>query len=558
MNTFFTLVKTQLNTNFGISALKYKFTKEKKKLWEPFLIGFAIICGVGPLLSLYTLFMFSFFTVGKSLGQPELVLTVSLLAAQVLVLIFGIFYFLSSFYFSQDLNMLIPLPVKPYEIVGSKFAVVMCNEYLIVLPAFIPPAVIYGFGTGQGLLYWIKAFLVMVTIPAIPLILDALFVMVLMRFVNLRRHKDALAIIGSFIAIAAAIGSNIFFQRMPENGTQYLKSLLENKGLVTEAGRKFPPSIWATRGLADNSLNGIGYFLLFLCVSVLLFVIMLWLANLVFYKGVTAGQEVTRKRKVLSSDEMLKTYGKASNPVLSIFIREWKLLMRTPVYMINGISGAFIGPIILVIMFSAQSKSPDMAEFYSAMKNPEYAMYVALIGLGLILFTGGMNLVASTSISREGSCFWISKMIPVSAEKQILAKFYSGYSISVIGTVVTAVILVAFAGVSIPRTLIVIVIGLLASVPMTALNLLLDLMHPKLVWNNPQEAMKQNMNGLLGMLISMILVGILGAAAGMMIVLSLAEPLIYLVLGAVSVILGFISIKILFAAAKARYSSLEA
>jgi ABC-2 type transport system permease protein len=87
--------------------------------------------------------------------------------------------------------------------------------------------------------------------------------------------------------------------------------------------------------------------------------------------------------------------------------------------MINGISGAFIGPIILVIMFSTQSSSSDLVEFYSVMNNPDYAMYVALIGLGLILFTGGMNLVASTAVSREGKNFWISKMIPVSAERQV-------------------------------------------------------------------------------------------------------------------------------------------
>ena len=169
-----------------------------------------------------------------------------------------------------------------------------------------------------------------------------------------------------------------------------------------------------------------------------------------------------------------------------------------------------------------------------------------------------MNLVASTAVSREGNNFWISKMIPVSAERQVLAKFFSGYVIAALGTAVTAVILVAFAGVSIPRMLIVVIIGLLASVPMTAFNLLLDLMHPKLVWNNPQEAMKQNMNGLLGMVVSLILIGILGAVTGLMIMFALAEPLIYLALAAVCILLGLVSIKILFAAAKARYDNLEA
>jgi uncharacterized membrane protein len=102
------------------------------------------------------------------------------------------------------------------------------------------------------------------------------------------------------------------------------------------------------------------------------------------------------------------------------------------------------------------------------------------------------------------------------------------------------------------------VIGLLASVPLTAFNLLLDLMHPKLVWNNPQEAMKQNMNGLLGMVVSLVLIVVLGAVTGAMIIFQAPEPVVYLVLAAASIILGFAAIKIMFAAAEARYRNLEA
>lgn len=397
----------------------------------------------------------------------------------------------------------------------------------------------------------------MLVIPAIPLILDALFVMLLMRFVNLRRHKDLLAIIGSFFGIAAAIGINVFFQRAPQDSTEYLKRLISNKGFVSEIGRKFPPSIWATQGLADNGLFGLWNFLLFIAVSALLFILMLWLANAVFYKGVIAGQEVTRKRKVLTSEEMAKTYSKEENPVLSIFIREWKLLVRTPVYMINGLSGAVIGPLMLGIIFIMQPQSSDMNEFYKYLHNPDFAIYVSLIGLGFILFTGGMNLVASTSVSREGNNFWIAKMIPVSAEQQVLGKFYSGYIVSVISTVVSDAILITFVGLSIPRAFAVLVIGLLASVSMTAFSLLLDLAHPKLVWNNPQEAMKQNTNGLLGMLISLVVMGILGAATAAMLIFKVPEPVIYLVLAVLSVLLGLLSVKLLFVSAKARYSRLE-
>ena len=46
MKTFLTLVKTGLNVNFGISALKYQLTVERKR-WEPILVGISILIGLG-------------------------------------------------------------------------------------------------------------------------------------------------------------------------------------------------------------------------------------------------------------------------------------------------------------------------------------------------------------------------------------------------------------------------------------------------------------------------------------------------------------------------------
>nr|PZN12036.1 MAG: hypothetical protein DIU64_00970 [Caldicoprobacter oshimai] len=57
MKPFISLPKTSLNVNFGISALRYRFTKEKDRLWEPVLIGLSIILGGGSIISLYTMFL---------------------------------------------------------------------------------------------------------------------------------------------------------------------------------------------------------------------------------------------------------------------------------------------------------------------------------------------------------------------------------------------------------------------------------------------------------------------------------------------------------------------
>ena len=49
MRTFISLLKANLNVHFGISSLKYRFTKEKNRLWEPIAIIIAILVGGGSI-----------------------------------------------------------------------------------------------------------------------------------------------------------------------------------------------------------------------------------------------------------------------------------------------------------------------------------------------------------------------------------------------------------------------------------------------------------------------------------------------------------------------------
>jgi ABC-2 type transport system permease protein len=562
MKPFAAFIKMQLNVNYGVSALKYRFTREKKKLWEPILIAVVIPLALLPMLVLYTLMMTGIFAASSAMqpAQPEVILTIAFLFTQLVILFFGIFYVMGTFYFSQDLEALITLPLKPYEVIGGKFAVVMINEYLTSMPILLPPLIIYGAGTGQGLQYWLKGFLLLLAAPALPLTIASLLVMLLMRVVNFRRYKDLMAIIGGLAAMVLAIGFNMFMQNIPKNGgANFADSFLSsNFDLIELVGKRYPPGIWATRALSENGFGGIGYLLLFLAVCILLFSILLWLSNQVFYRSLLAGQEVRRRKRTADAAQMDKQYGKAGSPVLAIVKREWKLLFRTPIYALNGLTGSVVGPIIVLILFFTNRQDEDSVMLFSMLGKPEAAPYVLLGGLGLMLFTAGMNVVASTSLSREGNTFWITKMIPVSPRQQVTAKLILSYLISAVGVLVTGLVLVLFLGQAPAPVLGISLVGLLGAVPMTALSLLLDIFHPKLIWNSEQEAMKQNMNGVLGMLLSLLVLLVLGLVAFMLMMLEVDLVIVLAAVGAVSVILGVLSILALYGMATGKYRELEA
>jgi len=559
MKMMFSLIKLQLNSSFGISALKYRFTREKRRRWEPVLIGLSIFLGMGTLLAFYTMGMAGLFIAGKGIGQPEIIITLGFLAAQLFILIFGLYYILGTFYFSKDMEALIPLPLKPYQVIGSKFAVVMIYEYMTAFPIILPPIIIYGLGTGRGIIYWIKGLVLILASPAIPLIIGAVFVLILMRIINLRRNKDLLTIITGIASLLVALAFNFLFRNIPDNaGIEYFQGLLESRsGLINAIGQKFPPAIWATMALSRENLPGLLHFFLFIAVSVLMITFMLWLSNIVFYKAFLAGREVSKGKGGVSLNSVSRYFNRARSPVAAILSREWKLLLRTPVYIINGLTGIIIGPFIVIIFAFSRGESEESRLITQMLADPGNALYIMLAGLGLMLFTSGINVAASTAVSREGRNFWIAKMIPVPGRRQITAKFLHGYMVSVIGIIASAIAFAVFPGLSAGKLLFLSVTASICSVSMTALSLLIDLVRPKLTWNSEQEAMKQNLNGALGMLVSFTVIIMLAAAAIIPMVLEWSGWTSFALLLAIAIILDVASLAVLLHIADKKYQELE-
>ncbi|MDP4091778.1 MAG: hypothetical protein Q8920_00280 [Bacillota bacterium] len=559
MSIFWKMIKVSLRVNFGISVLKYRFTREKKKLWEPILIGISALLGLGFFTAMSTLIMIVLYKGASQpqVGSPELVLTFAFLAGQLVIFFFGIFYIISSFYFSKDMNILVPLPLKPYHILGSKFVVVMVNEYLTLIPFLIPAIIIYGCGTSQGIVYWLKALLLFITSPAIPLIIAALFDVVIMRFINLRKSRDLLAIIGGLFGLFLALGINFLAQSIPKNaGMNTLTSFAADKAHIIESiGKNFPPSIWATFSLSKNGFAGIGYLLLFIGVAIVLFLLLLKLADLVFFKAVLAGQESIKKKKAMSREKREALYSQSSSTVRAIFKREWKLLFRTPVFAMNCLAGMLVGPIFAVMPMLA--KNSNMKFLTDIISNKANAMPASLAALGLMLFSASMNMVSSTSVSREGNMFWISKLIPVSAEEQIKGKLIHSILITLIGVIVTGVVLILMFHLSFIRVLVIMILGIIGTVPMSIYGLLIDLSHPKLVWTNPQEAVKSNLNGILGMAASLLIIGILAVVSILIVTSHFQDWFCYLAIGVIMVVISIPGYYGLINTAKRKYFTIE-
>ena len=113
---------------------------------------------------------------------------------------------------------------------------------------------------------------------------------------------------------------------------------------------------------------------------------------------------------------------------------------------------------------------------------------------------GSINGTASSTFSREGAQFWISRVIPVAPREQAAAKFLHSYLVAMLG-VVTAGDRRRGLPASRRRPHLAPAAGLslVAGVLLTAVGMMIDLARPLLDWTNPQKAIKQNLNVLLAL-----------------------------------------------------------
>jgi len=548
------LILLQLKVNFGLSALAWYRRHDRKKFLGSVGIIFLVIFGFGPLFYLYLRIVQAAYVSFLAVRQPQAVLTMGFVAASLLVIVFGIAFVMSAFYFADDLSFLIPLPVRPRDILSAKFAVVLVNNYLTILPFFLPVLWVYGVsGTPEGPLYWLTGLLIFLLLPVVPLVLVTVFIIFFMRATHLSQRRDTLRMAGMLLFLVFILAFNFFISRIPEgHEMEFIQNLIGNReGLVSYIGRVFPPAVAATRALAGEGSEALGGFAAFLGMNVVGLGLLAYLADRFFYQGLIGGQEVTARRQV-SAAVLEKRLSQTGSPQRAIAAREVKILLRTPIYAFNTVLVLILVPISLALPFLAGGGA-GMGEILGLLQSADGHFFSVLGGavfIGMMaLFTPG----ASTSFSREGKQFWLSRIIPVAPAEQVRAKVAYSLFFAAWALPLAVAFSLLVAKWSAAELLLVLVLGMAMSFPAITLSLLIDLLRPYLNWDNPQKAIKQNINVVLAMVAGGGLLALLFLGAQRLHGAGWGDWTIYALLLFLSLLAGYVPYAVLQRIAGERY-----
>lgn len=506
MNNILVLTKVLLKTGKGNN------NDGKSNVKKIILYILLAICFL-PIVFMVVAFTASAAFAFSKIHQEALVLALGLAVSCVIVGFFGIFYVMSTYYFSQDVEQLLPLPLRPYEILLSKFMVVLAYELLTEIFFLAPLLITYGIVIKMGAAYYLYAVIIYFTLPIIPLVIDSLVIMIIMRFTNLGKHKDILKVLAGALGVAFGVGIQIVGNIAGSNSANSKMSMDEilrkTNSLADSVTKIYPSSKIVVNSLINSSnVQGIVNIVLYIAITVLLIYIMRFIGEKFYFKGVIGINQSSSSRKKISEKE-IKASTTQSSSLKSYVFKELKLIIRTPAYFLNCVLINLIMPLFFIGPFlSSRDKISKIINMGNLIADPKMSSIVLTASFAFIVFISAVNPTACTSISREGINLFTTKYMPISYKTQIIGKVLSAVILNVLGIVILIVAAIGVAKIPILECLLILITGILGVLFNAFIGIFIDLNYPKLQWDDEQRAVKQNINVIICMIIGMVVAGL--------------------------------------------------
>jgi ABC-2 type transport system permease protein len=417
-------------------------------------------------------------------------------------MIFGINVIFNEFYFSNDIEYLLPWPLRAHQIVAAKFSATLQGEN--VMQAILVISCIVGYGTAShmGILNWLLSLIGVVTLPILPFAYCGILSILVMGLTRVIRNKDMIQKISvalMFIMVIVLVASIGFLQNMDIDN--YVETLAGgSQPFLVAMGYIFPNVPLFVKMFTEGSVTALlGY----IAVNGLAIGVMLLLAELLYFRGVIGLSSTDGRKKTKGLDALLAK-SRQHSPAVAYFLKEVRILVRTPVFFTNCIAVNFLWPVFVYAMYKIQSRKCTLAELRDlyAAGNLKVQLLFLLGIVGVSVIVTAINSLSSNAISREGKHFSFMKYIPVSYQTQWDVKVFTGILFPAVGILIYFIPACILIRVPLLHILLFTVLSLASITFVSYMGIYIDSIQPKLIWDDELSALRENYNTFFSMAIA--------------------------------------------------------
>ena len=442
-------------------------------------------------------------------GQVELFLKIVFPIMATIFIFQSLLIATSVFFFSKDLEYILPLPIKPIELLIAKFNNLIIIIYIMELLFLVIPLLIYGLIVSNSIIYFLTMILVLIIFPIFLVTVISLIMLCIMQLTKFIKNKDIfqilIVVILSLIVsysegylIKSIFNENIL--RIEINTNNGMENIQLNSEIFNEKLDKFNSYFIIINpciSLLTNFrlTNIIKQLIKLTCVCIITFLIFIFMGKKVYLKNLLKNIAYINKKK--NYKKIINNKYKKESIKKSYIKNEFKKLIKNPTFFTQCIFQyifiLFILLIIINLFIPIILKSFEEQDVISKMGINNFALQSIGMILGIIQIIFTLNNLSISAISREGKNAVIMKYIPVPLYKQFIWKSMPQIIINIIPIMGIAIIIWK----SIPKIpLFYYICGIFIAITLNIINsyimLIIDLKKPNLEWINDTSSIKDN------------------------------------------------------------------
>lgn len=530
-NIIFKLFKILSQGAFNISGLFEGFKKGPKGIIKSIFLCIFALYVVGVMVGMYTVYMLGTYKVLAANGNQQMMPFISMMIALMVIMFFGFTSVASTYYTGTGEEFLMSLPLSAGQFFGAKFAVSFVSDAIMGVGMFTISSIVYGYNEK---LLTNPLFYLGFLVSALAFSVTAVFVIYLLfililYFIPALRKKKIMTVIATILLIAFCMFYGLLNSSvsMSFSNPEFVNGKLgDSIGKLSEFGTKMPVFMYISGALNGKILP----ILILAAIGSLVLFVLMPLFGKMYIKSLNGFSDVkTKKISTEKAEEVIKKDVRQISVFHALFMRDFRNVVREPAFFANGPLFVFLFPVIFIFSFvigfiaSGESIGDLIQSIHQKMQelSPETGLslryYVTLGGAAFTIFSGTFANLATTSFSREGKSLNDLKAMPLKFNMIVKVKFWHAMLYVGIADVISINILAtAYALFSLPFTLMELIqacfvmtlVAASISLLLILIDMFIDTVHPKLNWETPTAASKQNFNVLWSMLLTMITIGI--------------------------------------------------
>lgn len=538
MNKLIILLKNNFINSFGIN----KLFKDKKGHNLPLLLTILVMIAGIIIFFLFGLYMYFYGGMFVKAGKSDGVLLLGITFGCLIIAISSISKTNSYLFASKDFDMLMALPIKTKIIFLSKVINLLAVNYVMFMYFYIPSVIAYAIFNTTNFLFWLFAIIGFFIIP-LPIISVFGFISCQIGKIKISQNAKKVLSIILYLCLTIAI---VFLAMQTTNGTDDEKVFFENMYNSLKNGNYL--GYLLALGIRGETTNFVA-----ICSGSLIIFLLFFYYTSKNYLFVNSNQKsnLNKQKKYEYKDSISR--GKSSVK-LALLRKEIYGYFSVPIYVVNTI----IGP-ILSLVFTYFLISQSKAEYLKiGEKYIEMQMILPPLVILLMVFSISLSSTTSSSISLEGKRLWILKTLPVKEKDVFNAKVLVNLLITIPFIIINNIIFLLMKDfyLNVFQIASSFILPILIVLIISKVGLYINILLPKLEYEQPAQVVKQSLSVLVTMLVATLLVLIILGSALITYVLTKNMTITYIATYVVCLLMYIIISLILQTSGKKNYNKI--